>query len=180
MSTSKGEGTDAYKDPLSLTTTKYKRGKKSDIFSIGVLLWEISSGKLPCEGRTRNHEVIIYRQNGFRDPPFPGTPTEYIKLYSECWSQDADERPSCGEIYKQLIFLFKQISPGKMLDLSSKPIGDEGAMTLAKTLVSDLSLLSLNLKYSNIGEAGATALAEALESNSFLTVLNLKINLIRD
>ena len=49
MSSSIGEGTTAYRDPLSLRDQSYKRGKESDIFSLGVLFWEISSGQIPCK-----------------------------------------------------------------------------------------------------------------------------------
>src|SRR6185312_6216818 len=99
MSTSRGEGTAAYRDPLSFNDRSYKRGKKSDIFSLGVVLWEISSGKLPCEGCTQSFEVFKYRQQGYRDPPFDETPEAYIMLYSKCWSEDSNNRPLCEEIY---------------------------------------------------------------------------------
>ena len=50
VSTSRGEGSTAYIDPVTFENESYKRGIKSDIFSLGVILWEISSGKSPCEG----------------------------------------------------------------------------------------------------------------------------------
>ena len=79
MSTSRAEGTAAYRGLLPFNDRSYKRGKKSDIFSLGVLLWEISSGKLPCEGCTQSFEVVKYRQQGYRDPPFPSTPEGYLR-----------------------------------------------------------------------------------------------------
>jgi len=83
MSTSKDEGNMAYVDPLSFKDKSYKYGKQSDIFSLGVILWEISSGKIPCEGVTTNYEILLYRLNGSRDSPFPGTSKQYIDLYSQ-------------------------------------------------------------------------------------------------
>src|SRR6185312_17157339 len=71
MSTSKGEGNMAYIDPLSFKDEFYKCGKQSDIFSLGVILWEISSGKIPCGGVTTNYGISLYRLNGSRDSPFP-------------------------------------------------------------------------------------------------------------
>jgi len=51
----------------------HKQGRS---LSLGVVLWEISSGKLPCEGCTQSVEVLKYsnRQQGYHDPPCPGTP----------------------------------------------------------------------------------------------------------
>ena len=68
------EGHAAYIDPVAFKDASYKRGKKSDIFSLGVTLWEISSGKRPCEGRSELTEVYLYRLHGLRDPPSAQTP----------------------------------------------------------------------------------------------------------
>ncbi|CAG8472522.1 2176_t:CDS:2 [Paraglomus occultum] len=76
MSKSHGDGAPAYKDPASLRNSSYKGGNKSDMFSLGVILWEISSGKVPCGERIKVTDIIVYRLNGFRDSPFPGTPEE--------------------------------------------------------------------------------------------------------
>ncbi|CAG8600082.1 2639_t:CDS:2, partial [Paraglomus occultum] len=93
MSKSHGDGAPAYKDPASLRNSSYKRGKKSDMFSLGVILWEISSGKVPCGEHIEVANIIVYRLNGSRDLPFPGTPKEYVNLYSECWDEDPNQRP---------------------------------------------------------------------------------------
>ena len=118
----------------------YKHGKKSDIFSLGVVLWEISSKQAPCEGVNQTYQVILYRLNGSRDPPFPGTPQEYIKLYSACWDEDPSKWPLCENIYKQLQSLLNQLL-GEILDLSDYHIGDAGAMLL---------VLYVNLEFMSI------------------------------
>src|SRR5438128_10899914 len=95
----------AYMDPLLFTKTSHKHGKKSDFFSLGVILWEISSGKLPCKGLMTTEYIVIFRLNGSRDGPVSGTPKKYIELYSECWGEDPDKRPPCEEVYKRLKLL---------------------------------------------------------------------------
>ena len=99
MSSATGEGTAAYRDPLSFRNQPYKRGKKSDIFSLGVLFWEISSGEIPCKDCA---SVTEYRKKGYQDSPSTETPEIYVQLYSTCWSENPEERPSCKEIHKQL------------------------------------------------------------------------------
>ncbi|CAG8609768.1 8663_t:CDS:2 [Paraglomus occultum] len=106
MSSSMGECTAAYRDPLSFRFRSYKRGKKSDIFSLGVLLWEISSGQIPCN-KCANTNVAEYRKHGYRDSPVSDTPETYVTLYQACWSENPDERPSCEAVYKLLKRLSK-------------------------------------------------------------------------
>src|SRR5581483_6021378 len=172
-------GTVAYRDPSSFKDQSYKRGKKSDIFSLGVLLWEISSGEIPCKDCA---SVKEYRKKGYRDSPFPETPEMYVQLYSACWSENPEERPSCKQIHKQLKLLSdnkNQHLPGRTLDLSQKLRG-AGATALIVTLKSNPSVNSLILSDNKIGDAEATALAKALESNSSLTSLDFKHNQIGD
>ena len=38
-----------YIDPQHLKNGQYKENTKSDVYSVGVLLWEISSGRQPFE-----------------------------------------------------------------------------------------------------------------------------------
>ncbi|CAG8678304.1 8453_t:CDS:1, partial [Paraglomus occultum] len=78
-------------------------GTAADIFSLGVLLWEISSGKIPCNDF--GSSVIEYRKNGYQDFPFPETPEIYVQLYSACWSENPEKRPPCKEVYKKLKLL---------------------------------------------------------------------------
>src|SRR5205085_11092896 len=138
MSKSKGERNMAYIDPLSFKNKSYKRGKQSDIFSLGVILWEISSGKIPCEGVTTNHEILLYRLNGSYDSPFPGTSEQYIDLYSKCWNEDPNRHPSSETVNRLLKLL---ITPSTYtLDLSECQIWNTEATVLAKALESNFSL----------------------------------------
>src|SRR6185312_5214865 len=185
ISTSRGEGSTAYIDPVTFENESYKRGIKSDIFSFGVILWEISSGKSPCEGRIQSFEIILYRLKGSRDPPFPETPKKYIELYSKCWDNDPNKRPLSEEVYKQLKSLHdndcdEALILHKSLNLSHYNLRDTGTAAVAKALSSNSSLTSLDLIYNQIGDKGAAALAKALESNLSLMSLNLNNNKIGD
>jgi serine/threonine protein kinase len=58
--------------------------KKSDIYSIGVLFWEISSGQQPFYVQGENHglDLAIEILQGRREKPVPGTPADYVKIYT--------------------------------------------------------------------------------------------------
>ncbi|KAF9956198.1 hypothetical protein BGZ72_002950, partial [Mortierella alpina] len=63
-------------------------------------------------------------------------------------------------------------------DLSKFRIGDDGALALSKTLTTNTTLTTLDLRGNNIGNDGALALSEALKTNSTLSSLNLQYNSI--
>ena len=61
---------------------KYKANKKSDVYSVGVLLWEISSGKKPFESYDDFPAALVVKViNGTRETPIPDTPIDYINIY---------------------------------------------------------------------------------------------------
>ena len=103
-SNSKVYGMPAYIDPQCYIKINYKRNEKSDIYSLGVLLWEISSGKPPFS------EISILKISldivkGIRETPVSNTPFEYQRLYENCWKEEPNQRPNIDEVYKGLIQL---------------------------------------------------------------------------
>ena len=56
--------------------------KKSDVYSIGVLLWEISSGQPPFQGESYDISLVMRIVQGYRETTVPGTPTDYSNLYT--------------------------------------------------------------------------------------------------
>ncbi|CAI2173785.1 3071_t:CDS:2, partial [Funneliformis geosporum] len=50
--------------------------EKSDVYSVGVLLWEMSSGRPP------------FYVEGLREIIIPGTPEDYVTIYTECWDMN--------------------------------------------------------------------------------------------
>src|SRR6185312_2400024 len=96
------QGTQAYLDPRCFNSNESKRDEKSDIFSLGILLWEISSRKKPSNGFDSISDFQLYRMNGGRHDVVPGTPEEYKNLYMECWDGDSEKRPTSEECYHRL------------------------------------------------------------------------------
>ena len=79
-----------YVDPKSFSkkgnnqTQIYSLNEKSDIYSIGVLLWEISSGQPPfyAEGEQYDVSLILDISQGLRETIVPDTPEDYVKIYT--------------------------------------------------------------------------------------------------
>ncbi len=67
-------------DPKCFSDPTYKLDKKSDIYSIGVLMWQITSCREPFEN-TNDNMMYINILNGMREKPVAGTLLEFSFLY---------------------------------------------------------------------------------------------------
>ena len=80
--TSKIFGVIPFVDPQRLNDKGYKLNKKSDVYSIGVLMWQISSGCQPFSDDSYDASLILSIVNGKREEIIDNTPIEYSNLYT--------------------------------------------------------------------------------------------------
>ena len=73
-----------YVDPKKFSKRSYSLNKKSDVYSVGILLWEISNGRPPfyVEGESYDASLAVHIVQGLRETPVPDTPDDYVKLYT--------------------------------------------------------------------------------------------------
>lgn len=81
---SKVFGVIPYVDPKSFKDENYKLNKKSDVYSVGVIFWQISSGHEPFKDKGFDYDLrlVMSINNGLREEIIDGTPEEYSKLYT--------------------------------------------------------------------------------------------------
>jgi serine/threonine protein kinase len=71
-----------YIDPKKFNSAQsYSLDKKSDVYSVGVLLWEISSGTPPFHEEEKDVGLIYKISQGQREKIVSDTPVDYVNLY---------------------------------------------------------------------------------------------------
>src|SRR5204863_9418261 len=85
----------AYIEPQCYKVSNYAIDKKSDIYSLGVLLWEITSGYPPFS-------KIPVITDEVRERPIIDTPSAYVNLYQKCWDDDPNLRPTIDDVFDTL------------------------------------------------------------------------------
>uniref|UniRef100_A0AAV2JQB3 Mitogen-activated protein kinase kinase kinase n=1 Tax=Knipowitschia caucasica TaxID=637954 RepID=A0AAV2JQB3_KNICA len=93
-------GTYSWMAPEVIKSSLFSKG--SDVWSYGVLLWELLTGEVPyrgIDGLAVAYGVAVNKLT----LPIPSTcPETFAKLMEECWDQNAHVRPSFSCILEQL------------------------------------------------------------------------------
>ncbi|KAF9150257.1 hypothetical protein BG015_007940 [Linnemannia schmuckeri] len=76
--------------------------KSSDIYSLGVIMWELTSGYPPFDRDGENYMLAFHITTGTREKVIPGTPVEYSELYQKCWDGEPSNRPPLSFILDTL------------------------------------------------------------------------------
>ena len=75
---------------------------KSDVWSFGVLLWEIYSfGRVPYP-RINLDDVVRFVADGYRMEAPEACPVDTYNLMKECWQRKPESRPTFSSISQRL------------------------------------------------------------------------------
>ncbi|RIB25646.1 kinase-like domain-containing protein [Gigaspora rosea] len=73
----------------------------SDIYSVGILMWEILIEKPPFYNREHNNLLILDIIKGIR-PGLVKEPRWYVSIMKRCWDAFPENRPTIDEIDKEV------------------------------------------------------------------------------
>jgi len=103
-----------YTQPLWVAPEIFKKNKftkSTDVYSFGIILWEILTRKTPYQGKIKannNIKAIQEISSGMR-PEIPmKTPPRYADLMARCWHADSSRRPTFQMIVDELVEMEKE------------------------------------------------------------------------
>ncbi|GES73036.1 kinase-like domain-containing protein [Rhizophagus clarus] len=86
-------------------------GKKhtfaSDIYSVGILMWEISSGQTPFGNYEHDYDLAMNIVNGMRPKIKSEIPSKYKELMKQCWDADPLKRPDAKTLFFEIRKMLK-------------------------------------------------------------------------
>ena len=99
---------------ISYVAPEVLRGKKntkeSDIYSVGMLMWEIFAGHPPFDDRAHNHRLVFdICAEGLRPSILPEMPDDYVQMMQRCWDVDPSKRPTIDVLFGFAINKDKEI-----------------------------------------------------------------------
>ncbi|GAB2291902.1 Serine/threonine-protein kinase sty46, variant 2 [Dionaea muscipula] len=86
---------------------------KADVFSFGIVVWELLTGKLPYDYLTPLQAAVGVVQKGLRPTIPKNTPPKLAQLLERCWQQGPVMRPDFSEILEILQQIVKEVGDGE-------------------------------------------------------------------
>lgn len=88
-------GTPAWIAPEVIKRERYT--EKADIYSIGIVMWEVATRKIPFAGDNFTR-ITLEVLEGKRPQVPTNVPKYYSDLMSRCWHRKPHKRPSADDI----------------------------------------------------------------------------------
>jgi len=102
----KAQGTVAWMAP-ELFKRRSKFTNKADIYSLGVLFWEIAARKVPFADASTQEVLVEWVKDGETEDIPEDTPPAFGALIKSCWQKNPDERPDINQVAQRLTKLFQ-------------------------------------------------------------------------
>ncbi|CAI2182610.1 19111_t:CDS:2 [Funneliformis geosporum] len=82
--------------------------KASDIYSLGIIMWEFTSGVPAYNDVSHDFHLSIEICQGLRPKIIENTIPEYVEIMKSCWDFDPNKRPSADDLVQRFKILVKR------------------------------------------------------------------------
>ncbi|POG81705.1 kinase-like domain-containing protein [Rhizophagus irregularis DAOM 181602=DAOM 197198] len=130
-----------------------KFSKSSDIYCMGMIMWELTSGRKPFANVEHDVDLIYKIIDGKRPNITDDTPEDFANLMKKCWNPDPKKRPSATHVceifnswsnMEMVAEYFNQAEEIRLELIKSKMIGpDFNEKSHSKAIYTSRSLSSL-------------------------------------
>ncbi|GBC32767.2 hypothetical protein RIR_jg12164.t1 [Rhizophagus irregularis DAOM 181602=DAOM 197198] len=86
------------------------------------------------EGEQYDVDLAIEISQGLREEPIPNTPEDYIKIYTECWNGEPDNRPTINQVVERLKEIIAKMNITTENNISASLNTDNSASEQGHTL----------------------------------------------
>jgi serine/threonine protein kinase len=147
--------------------------KEADIYSLGMIMWELTTGCKPFDNVNHDIQLVYKILDGERPKITEDTPECYANLMKSCWDSNPKKRPSIKDIC--LTFkdwakgnnheIFNQAEAKRKVLIQSKKIGPEYAEKRhSEAIYTSRSLSALISKCSSIYSTSTNLFGNLLQS----------------
>ncbi|CAG8506563.1 1555_t:CDS:2 [Racocetra fulgida] len=81
--------------------------KATDIYSFGMIMWEMTTGQKPFSDQNHDGFLILDILNGHRTNIIANTPKCYVELMEKCWDDNPFLRPDAMNICNHLVSFYE-------------------------------------------------------------------------
>ena len=111
--------------PEGATERSDEDRQKSDVYSYGIVMYEVLSRKKPFQELTDETHIVVAVVHGRRPSPIPSDiPPKLVKLMEQCWEHDTARRPNFQTIVPEVDDVFYHEVP--LESIEEEPFAEGG------------------------------------------------------